>query len=131
MKTFSETRNHRVCWRLMGADDYPRALVEAALRQSIRAQQWVLDACAELGVQHVHVQPPRGGDELGAPRNPYTVWNSEGSSELVVSYYLVVTEAGVELNLVQGRRADGRLWTVPGFEPAYRSVVQAARQTSS
>jgi hypothetical protein len=131
MKTFPETGTHQVCWQLMGPDDYPRALVEAALRQSIRAQQWVLDACAELGIQHVHVQPPRGGDELGTPRNPYTVWNSEGSSELLVSYYLAVTDACVELNIVEGRRADGRLWTRPEFGPAYRSVIQAAHKTSS
>lgn len=130
MNLLQGTGTKRVCWRVMSEDDYPRALVEAALRQSLRAQQWVLDACAELGHARVHIQPPRRGDELGSAANPYTVWTTEGPSLLLVSYFLAVN-TGVELVVVEGRRADGRLWTLAEFGPAYQSVVQTAHKASS
>lgn len=131
MNLLLETRLNPVWSRLMSDEDYPRALVEAALRQSLRAQQWVLDACAELGFEQVHVQPPRQRDELGSARNPHTVWAMKGPSKLLASYYLAVTSTGVALVVVEGPRADGRLWTLPEFGPAYHTVVQAAHKSSS
>ncbi len=121
-------RRQSVPSRFMNQGTYPTALVEAALRQSIREQQWVIEACGELGFQHAHVQPPRRGDELGAARNPYTVWAADGQSELLASYYLEVTEAGVRLVIVDGRRADGRMWTHPQFAAAHQRVLDAARR---
>lgn len=107
---------------------YPREIVEAALRHSIRAQQWVLSACAELGYERAHIQQPRAGDELGGPRNPYTVWCAAGPTKLIASYYVQVTDAGVELTVVQGRRPDGRQWTLPEFADAYKRVLERARR---
>jgi hypothetical protein len=121
-------RRQSVTSRFMSNGTYPTAIVEAGLRQSIREQQWVLEACAELGFKHAHLQPPRKGDELGTARNPYTVWAADGQSELLASFYLEVTEGGVQLVIVEGRRPDGRTWTLPAFAEAHKRVLDAARR---
>jgi hypothetical protein len=112
-------------------NDYLRTTVEAALRQSLRMQQWILDSCSDLGCARAHIQPPKRRDELGSARNPYTIWSTDGSPRLLASYYLSVGGSGVELTVVEGRRADGRFWTLPEFVPAYRRVLQVARKASS
>ena len=119
---------HRIVLSGAMAENYPRQIVEAALRENIRAQQCVLEACAREGYQRVHVQAPHSADALGHKRNPYTVWDVDGQSKLLASYYIEVTEAGVDLILVEGRRPDGRIWTMPEIVSSYAQVLEEARR---